>query len=180
MASGWTGITDLVDTGNSVATKLDNAFTALDTDIANIVLRETIYASLAAPVPATYNLTATPQVVKGYSTAYVGNYMTIDAVNGTITPTMSGEYRISFLGSMTFTSTVTTRTVTLELYNVTDSVSLGEVYMNMPRDSTKDSIDPVASFPLVAGKAYAVRVSSAPDMSITFGLCNFAIDIVGF
>lgn len=183
----WVGIVDNQDTGEEVEAKLTASFAAAETTITaveNQILaineRESVFASLNGQSTPTYSLTTTPTSIDGYSTIGNGNFMSGSTVNGTITPATTGWYRVSFIISMTFTSASVTRTIALNLKNVTDNITIAHSNINIPKDATQDAESLTAIMQLTAGKSYALDISSSVNADVTLDTANFSVELVSY
>ena len=125
----------------------------------------------------TYSLTTTEQDIVNYDiTKEV--VVTVDALTGEITIPNDGEYRMHFNASITFTSTTSTRSVTIEYYDVTGAAPLFSHVKNIPRDATEDGIS--FSFPTdeTALDVNKLRIKSSVAMNVTFTKISFDMESV--
>lgn len=183
----WIGIVDNQDTGEQVEAKLttsftnaENAITSLENEVLAITQRESVFASLVGQTSPLYSLTSTKQTIGGFSSSGNGNFIASSALNGTITPSENGWYRVSFMTSMTFTSSSVTRTISLDLVNSTDSQIVASSNVNIPKDATADAESLTAVLYLTANKSYKIDISSSVNMDITFDTMNFAVELVSY
>jgi len=96
-----------------------------------------------------------------------------NALLGTLSAPLNGDYYIIFTVVASFTSLVSTRTVYFELYNETTSTLEGAFPMNIPRDATEDGKSFTAPFTAVAGHVYKMRIRSSVAMDISIDNCAF-------
>ena len=127
----------------------------------------TIYGGMQGLATPTISVTTTAQDITGYSTEdnlVIGTNTT----TGEITLPNIGKYRMYFTGSISFTSTTTTRSITVELYDVTGAAVVYSYDKNIPRDATSDGFS--FSFPLAisASNVYKIRIKSNVVIDVTF------------
>jgi len=125
----------------------------------------------------TYSLTTTAQDIINYNTKRE-IVVTADLVTGKITLPNDGEYRMHFTSAILFSSSTSTRSVTLELYDETGVVIHFPYVKNIPRDATEDSLS--FSFPIdeVAGNVHKMRIKASVNMDVTFDEISFDIQSV--
>ena len=125
----------------------------------------------------TYSLTTTEQDIINYNTTKEV-VVSVDALTGEVTVPNTGEYRMHFAASITFTSTTSTRSVTIEYYDVTGATPLFSHVKNIPRDATEDGIS--FSFPTdeTALDINKLRIKSSVAMDITFTEISFDMESV--
>lgn len=124
-----------------------------------------------------YSLTTTAQDIINYETeesVVVG----LDALTGQIALPNDGEYRMHFAAAMTFTSSTSTRSVTLEFYDVTNTLIHFSYVKNIPRDATQDSLS--FSWPIAesADNVHKMRIKASTAMTITFDEISFDMQSV--
>ena len=124
-----------------------------------------------------YPLTTTAQDIIGFDTTKEV-VVTVDALTGEITIPGDGEYRMHFAASMTFASVSSTRSVTIEYYDVTGTAIHFSYVMNIPRDATEDSLS--FSFPTdeTALDVNKLRIKASTTMDITFTDISFDMESV--
>ena len=144
---------------------------------ANIVTSLSTFAVLNGQAAPAYSLTTIAQPLLGYSEPYAGSFMAVNSVSGTITPTNSGYYQVTYTGDISFVSSTSTRSITLGLYNGTTIIASSVI--NMPRDSTRDTGSLVMIVPLIGGTPYSIQALSSTNMGITFNILNYSIKLVG-
>jgi len=125
----------------------------------------------------TYSLTTTAQDIDDYATDNTV-VMTTSKGTGEITLSNDGTYRVHFTASMSFTSTTTTRSITFELYDVTNTAIHFSYTKNIPRNATEDAVS--FSFPIseVADNVHKMRIKSNVAMDVTFNEVSFDIESV--
>ena len=160
--------------GGATTSVLDGTLFVLLVNNTNL---PTIYGGLQGKTVPLTPLTATPIDITGYITE-TENVVTVDATTGVITLPNAGAYRSNFAASISFTSATTTRSVAFEVYDVTGTAVAFTYTKNIPRDATEDSLS--FSFPAqaVVNNQIKMRVSSVPNMSITFESIVFDIESV--
>lgn len=124
-----------------------------------------------------YSLTTTAQDIVDYDTessVVVGTNIT----TGELTLPNDGGYRMHFTGIISFTSTTSTRTVYVELYDVTNTVIHISSPVNIPRNATEDTLGFSWAIEEVTGNIHKMRLRSVPDMSITLDNVSFDIQSV--
>ena len=125
----------------------------------------------------TYSLTTTAQDIINYDeTREV--VTTVDALTGKITFPNDGEYRMHFTAAMSFTSVTSTRSVTLEFYDETESAIHFSYVKNIPRDATEDSLS--FSFPIseLVDDVNKMRIKASTTMDVTFVDIAFNIESI--
>ena len=195
--SQWIDIQNLVTTGKQVSDRLTAAFSNIDAELTKIVTieqnilnntnqilaineRESVFASLVGQDVPTYSLSAISTPIDYFTTSGDGNFVTANKTLGTITPATTGWYRVSFMASMSFTSASATRTIGLDLINTTDTTTIAQSNINIPKDAIHDAESLSAILQLTGGKAYRLDISSSVDMDITFDTMNFAVELVSY
>ena len=125
----------------------------------------------------TYNVTTTPQDIINYDTIKEV-VVIVDPLTGEITIPNDGEYRMHFTASIAFTSTSSTRSITVEFYDVTDSLIHFSYVKNIPRDATEDGFS--FSFPTedLADVVHKMRIKSSTAIDITFTDISFDMESV--
>lgn len=148
---------------------------ALYVSIRNHVNVPTIYGILSGQTTATYPLTTTVQDIAAY-TGNIVSVVTVNPTTGVITLPNTGLYRASVLAAISFTSDVTTRTVTVEVYDATNLAILFSFNKNIPRDATQDSIAFSLPMSITANDQIKLRVKSNVGFSVTFDSIIFDIE----
>lgn len=101
---------------------------------------------------------------------------TVDDATGVITLVEDGNYRANFTAGISFTSAISTRTVYVELYDITSDIVHYTYPKNIPRDATEDGIS--FTWPLedeVAGQTHKIRIRASVAMTITVESASFDI-----
>lgn len=124
-----------------------------------------------------YNVTAITQDIVGYTiTREV--VTTVNATTGEITLPSNGDYRVHFTASITFPSAITTRTIYLELYDVTNTEIHYTYKYNVPRDATEASLSFNWTLDELANNVHKMRVRSNVDITTTFDDISFDIESI--
>lgn len=105
--------------------------------IANVIALPALFAILE-DVPDSYDLTTSYQDLINYQIEDAVLLQT-DKVNGEIEAPNNGQYRVNFNPSMTVPTAVSTRTVTVQVWDKTNSVELRTYAITIPRDTTEIS-----------------------------------------
>ena len=125
----------------------------------------------------TYSLTTTSQDIINYDSSksvVVG----VNALTGELTLPNTGEYRMHFTAAITFASSTSTRSVTLELYDVTGALIHFPYVKNIPRDATEDSLSFSWAIDELAGNVHKMRIKASTVMDVTFNNISFDIQSV--
>ena len=124
-----------------------------------------------------YPLTTVVQDINDFLTTE-SIVMVVDPLTGYLTLSNTGNYRMNFTASMTFTSVISTRAVTVEFYNVTDNTVEFSYVKNIPRDATEDSFSFGFPFSDLLNKQYNMRIKASTTMDVTFTDISFDIQSV--
>ncbi len=124
-----------------------------------------------------YPLTTTSQDIINYVTTKE-IVVTVDALTGEITVPNDGEYRMHFTASISFPSTTSTRSITIEWYDVTNTTILYSHVKNIPRDATEDGLSFSWAEELPASDVGKMRIKANTAMNITFTDISFDIESV--
>jgi len=124
-----------------------------------------------------YSLTTTAQDITDYDTSDTV-VMAVDKPNGTITLSNDGKHRIHFTSAISFASSSQTRSITIELYDVTGAEIHFPYIKNIPKDATEDSLS--FDFPIdeVTGTVHKIRIKASTNMDITFESIVFDIQSI--
>ena len=125
----------------------------------------------------TYPLTTTAQDIINYETIKE-IVVTVDALTGKITVPNDGEYRMHFNASISFDSSISTRSITLEYYDVTGVDILYSHVKNIPRDATEDGLSFSWATNKLADDVSKMRIKASTTMDITFNNISFDIESV--
>lgn len=125
----------------------------------------------------TYTLTGTPQDINDYALTET-IVMGVDALNGVLTLSNTGNYRMHFTADISFTSLTSTRSVIVEFYDITNTTSIFGYTKNIPRDATEDSFSFNIPFSSVLGTEYKMRVYASTTMDVTFEDISFDIESI--
>lgn len=156
--------------------KVSHATTgSLIVSIRNHINLPTIYGILSGQTTPAYSLTTTVQDIAAY-TGNIVSVVTVNPTTGVITLPNTGLYRASVLAAISFTSDVTTRTVTVEVYDATNLAILFSFNKNIPRDATQDSIAFSLPMSITANDQIKLRVKSNVAFSVTFDSIVFDIE----
>lgn len=123
----------------------------------------------------TYSVTSTAQDIINYDTIKE-LVITVAPLTGEITVANDGEYRMHFTASVSFLSTISTRSITIQVYSVTNSAILFSHVLNIPRDATEDGLSFNFLTEAVADDVYRMRIKSSVAIDITF--MNICFDMV--
>jgi len=136
-----------------------------------------VFAGMQGQTTPIYSTTAVAQDINGYVTDS-SIVMVNDLLNGTITLSNNGGYRMHLTADISFVSATSTRSVTFELYNQTTASVIVPFTKNIPRDATTDALS--FSLPIVGtiGDIYKIRVKSSVDMDVTMDFISFDIQSV--
>jgi len=162
--------------GVIVADAIDGILNVLITNNKNV---PTIYGGLQGQTSGndTYALTSSAIDIDDFelSTEVV---VATDKATGVITLPNDGHYRVNFTSNISFTSSSSTRTVSIELYDATTLAVHYTCDKNVPRDATADSFN--FTFPINenAGNQHKMRIRSVPDMDVTFESIVFDIQSI--
>jgi len=121
-----------------------------------------------------YNVDVTTQDIVDYTlTREV--VTTVNEATGEITLPNDGDYRVHFTAGISFISSTNTRTLYLELYDVTGATIHYTYAKNIPRSATEDSLS--FSWPMqeIAGNVHKVRIRSNVAIDVTFESLSFDI-----
>lgn len=100
--------------------------------------------------------------------------MTSVPAAGTITVTTDGIYRVSFNLSMTFASSASARIFSLQLWDVTDGVSVFTIPTSITKDVANYDATVSAPFTAAAGHQYVFRVASSTILaSVSYNFTSF-------
>jgi len=103
----------------------------------------------------------------------------VTKATGVITLPEDGDYRASFTAGISFTSTTSTRTVYVELYDITNDDIHYTYPVNIPRDATEDSIS--FQWPItdeLAGVVHKMRIRASVAMNVTLTSASFDIESI--
>lgn len=115
----------------------------------------------------TYNVTTTVQDINDYLTL-TNVVMSGDLPTGVITLSNDGNYRLHFSAGISFPTSTSTRTVYLELYDITNTNILYTYAKNIPRDATEDGFSFSFPFSGLANNQYKIRIRSSVAIDVTF------------
>lgn len=125
-----------------------------------------------------YNLTAVEQNIVAYLNE-TNVLFTLDKLLGTIQVLGTGIGRANFTASYEFVFAASTRALHFVLHNLTQAVDVGTpIAKNIPRDATEDSVSVSLPISMNTGDVFVIRVSSTPDMTISFTSLSFDIETV--
>jgi len=103
---------------------------------------------------------------------------TVDELTGEITLPNDGDYRVHFTADITFPTSTSTRTIYLELYDVTGAVIHYTYNKNIPRDATEDSLSFNWTLDELAGNVHKMRIRSDVAIAVTFTELSFDIESI--
>lgn len=125
----------------------------------------------------TYSLTTSAQDIINYETEKEV-VVTANPLTGEIALPNDGDYRMHFTAAISFTSVSSTRSVTLELYDVTGAEIHFPYVKNIPRDATEDSLSFSWAMDEVAGRVHKMRIKASTAMDVTFDAISFDIESI--
>ncbi|MCK5133236.1 MAG: hypothetical protein KAR40_13925 [Candidatus Sabulitectum sp.] len=134
---------DYVDTPPSIITQIGGLLVSDAVDgvlfvkIANIIALPALFGILE-DIPDVYNLTTSYQSLVNYQVED-SVLLNTDKLNGIIEAPNNGQYRITGNIFMTVPTAIATRTVTLQVWDDTNSVELRAYAITIPRDTTEVS-----------------------------------------
>lgn len=137
----------------------------------------TVYGGMQGQAVPTYAVTGVTQDIDGYLTeesVVVGTNLT----TGEITLPNDGKYRVNFTANISFASSSSTRTVSLELYDATGAIIHYTYDKNIPRDATVDSLSFTYPIDEIAGNVHKIRIYSSVAMDVTFDSVVFDIESI--
>lgn len=120
----------------------------------------------------TYSLTTTAQDIINYD-AESSIVLDVTPLTGIITLSNDGQYRSQFTAAITFVSSTSTRSITIELYDITGSTILFSYVKNMPRDATEDSLSFNWPSDELVGNSRKMRIKASVAMDVTFNNISF-------
>lgn len=99
----------------------------------------------------------------------------VDIVNGIIAPEYSGLFRTSFTINLSFSSSVSSRTIYLRLYDVTAGAEVASIDTAIPvaRDITQVSRSMQLPHQVIANHEYSLQISASTAMSVTVDDLSF-------
>jgi len=136
-----------------------------------------VFGGLQGQTTPLYSLTATAQDIVGY-TIIKEVVVTVDALTGEITTPNEGEYRMNFSASIAFSALATTRSITIEYYDVTNTAIHFSYVKNIPRDAVEDGLSfsfPIDALSLDVSK---LRIKSSVAIDVTFTAISFDIESI--
>lgn len=104
--------------------------------------------------------------------------MLANTTTGIITVSNDGYFRASVSSSVSFPSAITTRTVYVELYDVTNTTVLFTYAKNIPRDATEDSFSFSYPFSSLTDNEYILRVYASDTFIVTVNDVTFDIQSI--
>jgi hypothetical protein len=168
-----------VDTTILDVTALDTRADTAEADIVALENANNTYGSLYGQTSPIYNLTTTFVSLVDYVESIPSANVVVNAVSGTIKPTTGGTFLVGYTGDISFTSSTTTRALTLKIKNVTDNTDGASGVIVIPREATRATETLMMMLPLTANKEYRIDVASSEAMIVTFNALNFFIKYVG-
>lgn len=158
-------------------TKSDATTGVLFVSTVNNTNLPTIYGGIQGQTSPTYAITTTAQDIINYSTK-TESVVTCDTATGIITLPNVGAYRLNFTADISFPTSTSTRSVILEVYDVTGAAISYSYTKNIPRDATSDGFS--FSFPAqaVLNNQIKMRIKSSTAISVTFNTIVFDIESV--
>ena len=121
-----------------------------------------------------YNLTTTAQDIINYTDS--GNVvLPANTTAGTITASIAGTYDLNFTGSFSFTAITTTRSIYVEIYDVTNTAVVFTYTVAIPRDADEVGASFQIPSTITGSTQYVVRLRASTDIDITFSGVSFGI-----
>lgn len=134
----------------------------------------TVYGGLKGLDTAIPLVTTTAEDIVDYSlTREV--VTTVDKTTGEITLPNDGDYATFFTASITFPSTISTRTIFLELYDVTNVTVHYTYKYNVPRDATEASLSFNWTLDELAGNVHKMRIRASENIAVVVDDISFHI-----
>ncbi len=124
-----------------------------------------------------YSVTTTAQSIENYVTEET-IVTDVNLGSGVVTLPLDGKYRANVALNMTFPASASTRTATLEIYDVTNTNVVYAYDKSIPRDSTFDSLSFGWPFSGLLGTQYALRIKADVAISITVAAVSFDIESI--
>ena len=134
-----------------------------------------VFGYLKEQSSATYNLTSTPQNIDGY-TSSDNIVSTVNTTNGIITIPNTGSYKATISGDFSFASSLSTRSIYVEVHNLTTASEIYHHVVSIPREATEDAIAFAVPFTATAGDQIVARIYSDPDLTVDIDHINFLIE----
>jgi len=181
IAGGLTPTNPKIASSLGVVAKSDALHGEFIVKINNLFAYPRVVGYMRGQTSPAYSLDAiTKKVITNYD---ISDSVVIeqDKITGIMTMPLGGIFSVTFAGVFEFISTVTTRTVFMELYNITQDKIEGAMPMNIPRDAITDGDGFSATFTATAGDEYAVRLYASEAINIDLVNTSFAIssDYIG-
>lgn len=104
--------------------------------------------------------------------------MLADLTTGELTVSNDGYYRVNVAADISFPSSTSTRTIYVEVYDVTNTAILFTYTKNIPRDATEDGFGFSYPFQSVADNKYKLRVSASTTFTVTVNDVTFDIQSI--
>lgn len=162
---------DYQETPPSIVTQIggllvsDAADGVLFVVIDNVISLPVLFGILE-DIPDTYNLTTSYQDLLNYQIED-SVFLNTDKANGTIEAPNNGRYRVTFNVTMTVPTAVATRTVTIQVWDSTNSAVLREYAITIPRDTTEVSRSMSLPISILGAVPVDVIVRIKSDVAIT-------------
>lgn len=162
---------DYQETPPSIVTQIGGLLVADATNgilfvvIENVISLPTLFGILE-DIPDTYNLTTSYQDLLNYQIED-SVFLSTDKANGTIEAPNNGRYRVTFNVTMTVPTAVTTRTVTIQVWDSTNSTVLREYAITIPRDTTEVSRSMSLPISILGAVPVDVIMRIKSDVAIT-------------
>jgi len=125
----------------------------------------------------TYSVTAVAQDIDDYLASNT-HVMVVDELTGIVTLSNTGNYRMHFTADISFLTSTSTRTIYIELYDVTNTTVLFTYTKNIPRDAVESGFSFSFPFNDVANTQYNMRIKSSAAIDITFDTLSFDIQSI--
>lgn len=137
----------------------------------------TVFSGVKELVTPAVPLTTSPIDITNYVTKEEV-VMLADLTTGELTVSNNGVYRASVTADVSFPSAITTRTIYVELYDVTNTTILFTYAKNIPRDATEDAFSFNYPFSSIADSKYKLRVRASTAFTVTANDVTFDIQSI--
>ena len=137
----------------------------------------TVLSGLKGLTVPSVPLTTVAQDITGYVTAEEV-VMLADPITGILTLSNDGYYRTTITADITFPSATSTRTIYVEVYDVTGVSILFNYTKNIPRDATEDAFSFSYPFTGTADNEYKLRVRASTAFTVAVADVTFDIQSI--
>ena len=137
----------------------------------------TVLAGVKGLTTPLVNVTTVAQDLTNYVTKEE-IVMLADLTTGVLTVSNDGFYRASVTADITFPSSTSTRTLYVEVYDLTNTTILFTYAKNIPRDATEDGFSFNYPFSTLADCQYKLRVRASTTIAVTANDVTFDIQSI--